>query len=340
MEHGKKAVKHIDHAAHSTHSSSDSIEIPIGKWMHAVKSNGWVAATLLLAIFSIVLVIIHVRGGTSSATSTGDEAAQALISFITQQGSDATLVSVMQEGALYKVTLSIDGQTAPIYVTLDGKYAVPQPIPIDGSAPAGGTTPPRGTTPPSSDPVTVDIAGSPVLGQANAPVTIVEFSDYQCPFCRKFWSDAYTQLKTDYIATGKVKLVFKDYPLDFHPMALKTAEAVRCVRDQKKDAGYFAFHDKVFEEQMKLDGGTVKSTVTYTIDDLKKWAKELGGINMVTFASCLDSGKYTEAVKADQVYGQQLGISGTPGFFINGRVLEGAQPFAAFKRLIDAELAA
>jgi protein-disulfide isomerase len=122
-------------------------------------------------------------------------------------------------------------------------------------------------------------------------------------------------------------------------MAGKTAEAARCVRDQRGDSGYFLYHDKVFNEQMKLDGGTVKSTVSYTDADLKKWATELGDINAATFASCLDSGKYASAVQADLAYGQQLGISGTPGFFVNGRILEGAQPFAAFKQLIDAELA-
>lgn len=332
MEHDTKKVKHAHPAAHA---SSDSIEIPIGKWMHALKSNGWVVATIIFGVLSLVLLVLVMQG---TGGGSGDDAAKNLVSFIKQQGSDATLVSVVKEGALYKVTLSIDGQTAPIYVTLDGKYAVPQPIPIDGAAPTdgSGTNTPR----PSSDPVQVNISGSPVLGQANAPVTIVEFSDYQCPFCRKFWSEAYAQLKTDYITTGKVKLVFKDYPLDFHAMAGKTAEAVRCVRDQRGDTGYFLYHDKVFAEQLKLDGGTVKSTVSYTVDDLKKWAQALGDVNAATFATCLDSGKYTAAVAADQAYGQSLGISGTPGFFVNGRVLEGAQPFAAFKRLIDAELAA
>lgn len=319
MEHDAKKVK-----------SSDTIEIPVGKWVHALKHNMWMSVSLVLAI---LLVIVLVRGGANGIG--GEEAAKGLISFIAQQGSQATLVSAVQEGTLYKVTLSIDGQTAPIYVTLDGKYAIPQPIPLDGSAPAGGSDTPT----PSSDPIDVDVTGSPMLGQASAPVTIVEFSDYQCPYCRKFWSETYAQLKKDYIDTGKVKLVFKDYPLDFHAMALKTAEAVRCVRDQKGDAGYFAFHDKVFSEQMKLDGGTVKSTVSYTDADLKKWAGELGGVNAGTFATCLDSGKHTSAVQADLAYGQQIGVSGTPGFFVNGKLISGAVPYTQFKTAVEAALA-
>lgn len=315
-------------------SASDTIEIPVGKWMHAVKHNGWIVVSVILAI---AVVYLLVRGG-SGASVSADNAGKALVDFISAQGQVATLESVTREGALYKVMVSVGGQSAPIYVTLDGKYAVPQPIPLDGSSANAGTGA-GGRTTPSGEPVEVDVSGSPVLGQASAPVTIVEFSDYQCPFCRKFWSEAYMQLKSEYIATGKVKLVFKDYPLDFHQMAGKTAEAVRCIRDQKGDTGYFAYHDKVFSEQMKLDGGTVKSTVSYTVEDLKKWAGELGGINAATFATCLDSGKYTSAVAADQAYGQSLGISGTPGFFINGRLLEGAQPFSAFKQMIDAQLA-
>jgi len=96
-------------------------------------------------------------------------------------------------------------------------------------------------------PVSVDIGDSPVLGDSNAPVTIVEFSDYECPFCGKFFSETSPILRSTYIDTGKVKLVYKDFPITrAHPYAQKAAEAARCVRDQLKDDGYWKMHDKMF----------------------------------------------------------------------------------------------
>ncbi len=183
--------------------------------------------------------------------------------------------------------------------------------------------------------VQVSAEDDAVLGSANAPVEIIEFSDYQCPFCRKFWQDTLPQLKTEYIDTGKAKLVVRDFPLSFHPMAPKAAEAAECAGEQNK---YFEMHDKMFEEQNKLDGGTVRSTVQFSADDLKKWAADIG-LKAEQFNSCLDSGKYTAEVQKDFNDGTTAGVSGTPSFFVNGQQLVGAQPFAAFKQVIDAELA-
>ena len=118
-------------------------------------------------------------------------------------------------------------------------------------------------------------------------------------------------------------------------MAPKTAEASQCAKEQGK---YWEMHDKMFEEQNVLDGGTVRTTIQYTVDDLKTWASELG-LNADAFNSCLDSGRYIQEVQKDFSDGAAAGVEGTPSFFVNGRKLVGAQPFAAFKQLIDAELA-
>ena len=174
-----------------------------------------------------------------------------------------------------------------------------------------------------------------ILGDKNALVTIIEFSDYQCPFCRKFWQDTLPQLKTDYIDTGKVKLVYRDFPLSFHPMAIPAAEAANCAREKGGDAAYFKMHDKIFEEQNKLDGGTVQSTVQFTTQDIKKWAKDIG----YDITACMDSGKYRDEVQKDFDEGGASGVQGTPGFFVNGQLISGAQPYQVFKQLIDAELA-
>lgn len=176
----------------------------------------------------------------------------------------------------------------------------------------------------------------PFLGDKKAKVEMIEFSDYQCPFCRKFWQDTYSQLKKDYVDTGKVQLAFKDFPLDFHPGAPYYALAARCAREKGGDAGYFKMHDKIFQEQNKLDGGTVASTVTYVgADTVKKWAKDIG----YDISTCFDSGKYNTNIQTDAAYGQEVGVSGTPAFFVNGNLISGAQPYLAFKQAIDAELA-
>lgn len=180
------------------------------------------------------------------------------------------------------------------------------------------------------EPVDVSVDDDPVLGKSNAPVTIIEFSDFQCPFCRVFWKEAFAQIKKEYIDTGKVRFVYRDYPLTFHPMAEISAQAGECADEQGK---YWEFHDKIFGEQEKLGQGTV----TYTTQNIKLWASQLG-LNVAKFNQCLDSGKYKAEVQKDFQDGSAAGVSGTPSLFINGRLVVGAQPFASFKAIIDEEL--
>lgn len=170
----------------------------------------------------------------------------------------------------------------------------------------------------------------PIIGSSNAPVTIVEFSDFQCPFCRSFWSGAYAQIKSEYIDTGKVRLVFRDYPLSFHPAAKPSAVAANCAHAQGK---FWQFHDKMFAEQAKQGQGTV----TYGIAELKQWGAQIG-LDATTFDACLGSSKYDAEIEQDVADGTKYGVSGTPSFFINGTLLVGAQPFSAFKAAIDAAL--
>ncbi|MDP4038957.1 MAG: DsbA family protein [Candidatus Pacearchaeota archaeon] len=186
---------------------------------------------------------------------------------------------------------------------------------------------------------TLDLGDDPMLGDKNAKVTIVEFSDYQCPFCRKFWQDSYPAIKENYIDTGKANLVYKDFPLSFHPMAVPSANAANCVQEIGGDEAYFKMHDKLFEEQNILDGGTVSSTVQFTEQDIKNWAKEIG----YDIASCVASNKFDSEITEDFSYGASVGVEGTPGFLIgndkNGYVpISGAQPYSVFKQVLDAEL--
>ena len=178
--------------------------------------------------------------------------------------------------------------------------------------------------------VKVSVDDDAVLGSKNAPVTIIEFSDYQCPYCGRHFSQTLPSIKSQYIDTGKVKLVFRDLPLtSIHPMAQKSAEAAECVSEKGGDTSYWKMHDKIFENQ-----GAIST------DNLKSWAKELG----YDIDSCLDSGKYTNEVQKDSTDAQSAGFGGTPGFVImttgdsEGGAIKGAFPFSAFQQAINAEL--
>lgn len=181
--------------------------------------------------------------------------------------------------------------------------------------------------------VEVSADDDPFLGPENARVIIIEFSDFQCPFCRSFWRDTLGQIKEKYIDSGKsVKFVYRDFPLSsIHPMAQKYAEAAECAEDQKK---FWEMHDKIFEEQGKLGQGTVSA---FTATDIKRWAAEIS-LKVSEFNQCLDSGKYVAEVKKDFDDGAKAGISGTPSFFVNGKILVGAQPIQSFIQIIDSEL--
>ena len=196
------------------------------------------------------------------------------------------------------------------------------------AAPSGGSGGPSGAA-------VVDLKAladdDPVLGKDNAPVTIIEFSDYQCPFCRRFYVDTLPQLKKEYIDTGKVKLIFRDFPLSFHPGAQPAAEAAECADDQGK---YWEMHDKIFEEQSKQGQGTVQ----FTADDLKTWAKSVAGLDYQRWESCFAAGTHRAEIRKDTADGTQAGVSGTPAFFVNGQLVSGAQPFAVFQQIIEAEL--
>ena len=169
--------------------------------------------------------------------------------------------------------------------------------------------------------VEVTVAGAPFKGPAKAPVTIVEFSDFHCPFCRRVLPTL-AQLESQY--GDKIKLVFRDFPIEnLHPGATKAHEAARCANEQGK---FWLYHDKLFA-----------SSPSSSPEVFKGLAKEVG-LDVTGFETCFDSGKYQAAVKKDIDDGNRLGVTGTPAFFINGRLVSGAQPLEAFARIIDDEL--
>ncbi len=168
-----------------------------------------------------------------------------------------------------------------------------------------------------------------VLGDEDADITIIEFSDYQCPFCARFYTQTLPQLKSNYIDTGKANLVFRDLPLPFHPNARPAAIAAECAEEVGGD--YFAYHDKLFTNVDTWSGSADAST------QFMAYAKDLD-LNEAKFKSCLSDAKIAAEVDADADYASTVGASGTPTFFINGRILVGAQPYAAFQQVIEQEL--
>lgn len=170
----------------------------------------------------------------------------------------------------------------------------------------------------------VGIDNNPVEGPDNAPVTIIEFSDYQCPYCIKWYQEVYKQLMGTY--KDKVRFVYRDFPLEsLHPEARPAAEAAGCAGEQ---GAYWQFHDALFSQKYELGR-----------DSYLKYAADLG-LDGTKFSQCLSEQRYSSEVDADIKAASQIGVNSTPTFFINGRILVGAQPFEAFQQYIDQELAA
>jgi protein-disulfide isomerase len=174
-------------------------------------------------------------------------------------------------------------------------------------------------------PAKVEVAATgPSKGPDSAPVTIVEFSDFQCPYCSKAEATVKDLLELEKYK-GKIKLVYRDYPLPNHNLAPKAAEAAHCAGDQGK---YWEMHDRLFAATPKLE-----------VTDLKAYARELK-LDEGRFSKCLDSGEKSKVVADHFKAGNDAGVRGTPAFFINGRLISGAQKLEAFTALVDAELAA
>jgi protein-disulfide isomerase len=177
-----------------------------------------------------------------------------------------------------------------------------------------------------------EISTNPVfeLGNKNAKVTMVEFTDYQCPFCARHFTDTYPSIIKDYVDTGKIRLVFRDLPLSFHPNAKPAAIAARCAGKQNK---YEAMHDKLFGSQAEWSSLAADAAKT-------KFAEYAGalGVNANTFTACLADASVAKAVDDDAALAAKVGATGTPTFFINEERVVGAYPLAEFKTRLDAAL--
>jgi protein-disulfide isomerase len=197
---------------------------------------------------------------------------------------------------------------------------------IGETQPLQGNQPTANQEPSQPQRIEVSLDDDPVKGSPNAKVTIVEFSDFQCPFCARFATQTLPQIEEKYIKTGKVKLVYRDFPLNFHQYAQKAAEAAECADEQGK---FWEYHDILFQKQFEWSSAGESK--------FKEYAQQLG-LNTQKFNQCLDSGKYANEVQKDYNDGLKYGVSGTPTFFINGIGVVGAQPYNVFEQIIEQEL--
>ena len=185
-------------------------------------------------------------------------------------------------------------------------------------------------------PVKISIDDDPIIGNPDAPITIIEFSDFQCPFCARFHIQTLPLILDQYIEQGKVKLVFRDFPIQsIHPNAVPASVAAECANEQSK---FKEMHDMLFNNQNEWSKQDTADALTM----FSQYATEIQ-LEQETFDSCLINGKYIDEIKHDLDDGRNYGVTGTPGFFVGndeiGYVeLKGAQPFDSFKKIIDAQL--
>ncbi|PIN88973.1 hypothetical protein COU60_04830 [Candidatus Pacearchaeota archaeon CG10_big_fil_rev_8_21_14_0_10_34_76] len=163
-----------------------------------------------------------------------------------------------------------------------------------------------------------------VMGSLNAPVIMFWYFDYQCPFCRTFWKDVLPKIKTEYIETGKVRLVHKDFPLDsIHPSAEEAAEVARCILRNINNEHYLQIHNKIFENQESINS-----------ENLKLWVKQIG----CNVDSCLQHHTFRDEIKEDHAEAINIGAIGTPHFVIGNSHVTGSQPYEVFKKVIETEI--
>jgi len=217
--------------------------------------------------------------------------------------------------AINMKTIEINVSEKTMQKFIDGMKSLGGPR---GEGPGGDIRPAQG-----SKRVEGVLAGSnPIKGNAEAPVLMVQFSDFQCPFSKRFYKEVFPQIEKEYISTGKVKFAYRDFPLEFHPLAKGAAAASRCAGKENK---YWEMFDKLSQNE-QID-----------TESLKKYAQEIK-LDMQAFNGCLNEQKVKDEVDKDFKEGSGFGVSGTPSFFINGRFVVGAQPLDIFKKIIEEEL--
>ncbi|MBU1197836.1 DsbA family protein [Candidatus Micrarchaeota archaeon] len=226
--------------------------------------------------------------------------------------------------SLQQISTNLNGMESMAALAPLAADTVPIQPTIQQTAPAvPPAQAPAAPAQPGDLPSSIKLEGRPSWGNENAPVTIVEYSDFQCPFCSRFFTQTEAPLGEEYVNTGKVRFVYKHFPLrSIHPNAQKASEATECAFDQGK---FWEMHDIIFNNQNAIG-----------VDALKGYAEELG-LDIQRFNECLDSGEKEAIVEADLQEGLAHGVQGTPAFFVNNQFVSGAQPYTVFQQILASQ---
>lgn len=285
-------------------------------------SKFWKISAIVLLVLLVVVVAINGLPTVSSKNTVAANTVDYVNAKLLNGYATATLNSVETEGDLYKLDVTIlattgSSQDATLYVTKDGNLLFPTAIDTTGSSIDTTDDTPEST---QTEDYVIDTTDEPFIGNPDGTIVMVEFSDFQCPYCGRA-ADTLDELLVKY---PELKIVFKNYPLSFHENAQKAGEASECAYAQGKFEEYYQV---LFDNQEAL-----------SVDELKQYAADLG-LDTEAFNTCLDSGEMEAEVKADETEGASLGVTGTPAFFIGNQNIVGARPLADFEAAVEKELA-
>jgi len=279
-----------------------------------------ILSLIILAETSFILYFIFGPNVKTNRLSKPARLAQEAIDFINQNlnvPQPLTLVEPVEEKNGLLVFQAMMGTTTlpyPIFMTKDGEYLFLEAIPLKEIKKRLAQTPKK-------DISSVNLSNRPTLGPNNAPVKIVEFLDFTCPHCKNFSLNILPKIKKDYVSTGLVQVIFKNFPLNVYSQ--KLALAGQCAFEQNK---FWEFYDFIFTKENKM-----------TDEEIKNVAKTLN-LNVQQFNECFDSQKYLKEIEEDLQDGISVGVNGTPSFFINKKALKGEQNYEQFKNAIDSEV--
>lgn len=220
-------------------------------------------------------------------------------------------------------SLTISSELSNLNSNIANLAAAPSQ-PTEGTQPTQPTQPSQPSQPSVPDQVdSAVLEGLPYIGDPNAPVTMIEFYDMQCGFCKRHNDETLPLLKENFVETGQLRIVFADFISVGNSVV---HEAAHCVRDQLGDEAFFSMKEGIYENQSGLSEDVLVSLSTRI------------GADETAFFDCLSSGKYSEQVSSTGAYGRSIGISGTPGFLINGELVSGAQPYSVFEQVINSKI--
>ena len=279
----------------------------------------WKISSLILGVVIVILLIVAFGGGSVGKIISENEASDTLVEYLNGlTGGGVEFISSEDLGDLYQVNVRYQGSELPVFITKDGEYFVQAAIPLDENIQNEPQNEPRETNnqrPSEADISNINYDDSYSKGNDDAKVIILEYSSFSCSFCNRVRSTL-DRILSEY--PNDVKIVYKHF--DRGGTDSQTAQASECAGEQEK---FWEMHDMIFD---KGSNG-----------DLSKYAEEIG-INVELFNQCLDSGKYESKVALDTEEAKSFGMTGTPSFLINDKILVGAQPFESFKQVIDQEL--